>query len=308
MARHSRLTGNDIHTPYRWVFTDETERLAFDAFTEDDLYKLARQEDNNTSWVLIDVSTPTWQNIATYASIDGENVTLETTNFDNLLSATDDDVETAMETIDEMVIDDITFNAIADGSEPTYTEGMLYYSNAKKSLIQYTDSSNVNIELGKELYVRVYNDTAAAIEKGKVVYPVGSTGDVPKVELAQADSLDTARPIGITSEQIAVGEEGFVIIFGSLADIDTSAYSLGDTLYVSATTAGNLTNTKPSYPNKAVRVGVVVSVSSTTGEIIIDSDVENDIFQTGSLIFANGNGELAEDNTNLSFNNSTDTF
>jgi hypothetical protein len=111
------------------------------------------------------------------------------------------------------------------------------------------------------------NNTGGQIDKGEVVYISGEDSGVPEVTLAQADAEATAiTAIGIAINDIADTETGSFLTIGTLTDIDTSTFAAGDSLWLSAATAGALTNVKPSSPNFAIFVGSV-RTDSATGEI-----------------------------------------
>jgi hypothetical protein len=111
------------------------------------------------------------------------------------------------------------------------------------------------------------NNTGGQIDKGEVVYISGEDSGVPEVTLARADVEATAiTAIGIAINDIADTETGSFLTIGTLTDIDTSTFAAGDSLWLSAATAGALTNVKPSSPNLAIFVGSV-RTDSATGEI-----------------------------------------
>ena len=56
----SHKTATHIHVPFNWSYADETERLAATGFVTADVGKLARQEDDNSLWMLTDDSPETW--------------------------------------------------------------------------------------------------------------------------------------------------------------------------------------------------------------------------------------------------------
>jgi hypothetical protein len=59
-SRHGYLTTNEgIHIAYQWIFLNEADRLAKTDFAATDVGKMARQQDDNTLWLLDDL-TPTW--------------------------------------------------------------------------------------------------------------------------------------------------------------------------------------------------------------------------------------------------------
>jgi hypothetical protein len=58
MTRHSEASL--VHVPYNWSYADETAREAASGFVLVDEGKLARQLDDNSLWMLISYSGPTW--------------------------------------------------------------------------------------------------------------------------------------------------------------------------------------------------------------------------------------------------------
>jgi hypothetical protein len=92
------------------------------------------------------------------------------------------------------------------------------------------------------------------------------SGDVPTVALADADAA--AMPCaGLAAETANAGAAIRIVSFGNLTDVDTSAFSLGDTLYID-TTAGALTATPPAgEAAKLQNIGKVIRVHATSGVI-----------------------------------------
>jgi hypothetical protein len=114
------------------------------------------------------------------------------------------------------------------------------------------------------------NDQGSAITKGQVVYIKGVNGDVPTVGLARANSASTMPGFGLALANANDQAEVQVITFGNLTAYDTTTYSLslGDTVYVSAATAGALTNSAPTGESNLIQnVGKVVRASATEGQI-----------------------------------------
>jgi hypothetical protein len=63
MSIHKNLdTSNGIHIPHAFSYADAATRAAASGFTSADLYKIARQEDDNSLWVLT-ATTPTWSRV-----------------------------------------------------------------------------------------------------------------------------------------------------------------------------------------------------------------------------------------------------
>jgi len=116
----------------------------------------------------------------------------------------------------------------------------------------------------------VRNSTGSTLTKGQVVYLSGATGNRPNAVLAQADSEATSsKTIGIVVANIANNADGNVAVSGTLHDLDTSAFTAGDAVWLSATTAGAFTVTPPSEPNHTVFIGYIARAHPTLGRIVI---------------------------------------
>jgi hypothetical protein len=132
---------------------------------------------------------------------------------------------------------------------------------------------NVNLQVGTQEYARVYNDNGTTITKGQVVYISGAQGNRVAVKLARADVEATSfGTIGIVAETIANGAEGFIIVSGALYKLDTTGLTAGATVYLSPSTAGAFTTTKPQAPQQLVVLGWVERVSATVGSIYVKID------------------------------------
>ena len=121
------------------------------------------------------------------------------------------------------------------------------------------------------LLAYVHNAEGSVISKGQVVYAFGSSGNKMSVKLARADADTTsAKTIGIVYDStIGIGAEGYIIIQGTIVGVNTAAYSAGDTLYLSASTFGGLTNVKPYAPDHLVYVGIVERANAGNGQIYV---------------------------------------
>ena len=118
------------------------------------------------------------------------------------------------------------------------------------------------------LLLQVRNNTGATLTKGTVVYINGAVGQLPTVAKAQANSDATsAQTQGLITADIANNATGYVTIVGLVTGLDTSAYSDGQQLYLSGTTAGAMTGTKPQAPIHLVYVAVVVYAHPTQGKL-----------------------------------------
>ncbi len=107
--------------------------------------------------------------------------------------------------------------------------------------------------------------------KGKVVRIVGAVGDNPLIATASyEDDANSANTLGITNETIPNDDFGYVITEGTLLGIDTSAFTVGQLLYLGAT--GSIIGTAPVAPLHAVRLGQVLRVQLNAGSMYVRID------------------------------------
>ena len=121
------------------------------------------------------------------------------------------------------------------------------------------------------VFVPVKNTSGATIAKGAPVYATGTVGATSVVEIALADADVTAKmpAIGLTTSELADNASGYVTVVGTVRGVDTSAYTVNQTLYVS-TTPGVLTGTKPTGTTELIQgIGRVTRVASNGGEILV---------------------------------------
>ena len=106
-----------------------------------------------------------------------------------------------------------------------------------------------------------------ALSKGNAVYVSGVSGNKPVVMKADADDAAKMPAFGIAETDANLNANVNVVTFGTVYEIDTSAYSAGDELYVS-TTAGALTATKPTGATaKLQNIGKVIRSHASAGSI-----------------------------------------
>ncbi len=166
-----------------------------------------------------------------------------------------------------MPFDSITFNTAKDG---TVGVGEVEYNDTQGSLIQGLKGGNVTNVIGQQLHQRVNNRTGATLNKGDVVYLSGSQGNRITVAKAIATSDPTsANTFGIVAESIADNQSGYVITEGLITNLNTSALTQDSAVYLSGTTAGALTSTKPQAPIHGVYIGVCVRSNAGSGEVFV---------------------------------------
>ena len=155
-----------------------------------------------------------------------------------------------------------------DPTAPTATFGDNDTSISTTAFVQAALAGGTAVAKNLEVYVR--NQSGSTITAGSIVYISGATGNRPLITLAQANNdANSAQTIGFVKTSIANNDFGNVIIRGELEDLDTSALTEGAQLYLSPTTAGTWTTTKPSAPQHLVYVGIVLRSHPTQGTILV---------------------------------------
>jgi hypothetical protein len=121
----------------------------------------------------------------------------------------------------------------------------------------------------------VRNETGATITKGSVVYEAGVSaasfglpaGRLPLVARAQTGATTTMPAIGVMMQDVANNSQGRMMRYGMLLDVDTSAFTAGQRLYVSSV-LGGLTATMPT--DYVQRVAFCIRSHATLGQILVD--------------------------------------
>jgi predicted RecA/RadA family phage recombinase len=153
----------------------------------------------------------------------------------------------------------------------TFNPGDLYW-DSENMTIALKQTNEVTQQIGQELFIRAKNSGASTIENGTVVYITGSDIGNPTINPARASENDgdkVTKVIGITTEDITAGDTGFVTTVGIVRDLNTTGFTAGDTVYLSTSAFGQLTTTKPVYPDYVIEIGVVTKIDSTNGQILV---------------------------------------
>ena len=155
------------------------------------------------------------------------------------------------------------------------------------------NEASTNLTLGRDNVLVAKNTSGSDIAKGRAVYVTGSTGNVPNIALAKADSITTLPAMGMTLDAIGNNNFGQVMKLGVIGMFDTSAFTTGDRLFVSAATAGALTATRPALPNYVQRVGSVLVSGVGNGSLSVsmapfigseETGTNNATFSVGQLV------------------------
>ena len=110
------------------------------------------------------------------------------------------------------------------------------------------------------------NDSGGTLNKGEVVYIKGISGTVPTVDKARANASATMPAFGLVFANANDQADVQIVTFGNLNDFNTSTFTAGDTVFVSAATAGALVNTAPTGESNFIQnIGRVVRSDASAG-------------------------------------------
>jgi len=150
------------------------------------------------------------------------------------------------------------------------SETLQFVTSTDTSVTVTTTGSTADLAVysSPRLISQVRNETGATLTKGTVVYINGASGNKATVTKALASGDTTsAQTIGLIFADISNNNNGYAILAGDIAGLDTSAFAAGTQLYLSSTTAGTYTSTKQYAPNHLVYVGVVTRSHVNQGSI-----------------------------------------
>lgn len=141
--------------------------------------------------------------------------------------------------------------------------------------------NSVILQTGQEVLFLVKNQTGVTIPNGIAVGFAGTLGS-SGILLAAPFIADGSQPseyfMGVTTQSIADGEDGYVTHFGKVRGLNLSAFSDGDILYVSETVAGALRVGAPDAPNNIIQVAAVVK-SGNPGTLFIRPTLGSNLFK-----------------------------
>jgi len=172
-------------------------------------------------------------------------------------------------------------NGISFDTTPTSAPtavGSLSWNSSDGTLDLVMKGGNVVQQIGEEQYYTVRNETGSTIANGTPVMANGVTAGSGRITVTPAianGSIDELRFIGLTTESITNGINGYVTSFGYVRGLDTrgtpygETWAEGDVIYVSPTTAGYLTNVEPTAPNLKIVVAIVITRNQTSGVLLV---------------------------------------
>jgi hypothetical protein len=157
--------------------------------------------------------------------------------------------------------------------------------------------------LNEELLINCVNDTVTTVTSldPKVFKTtnavVGDEKFLNAILVAAADVLD-GETVGLNTNAAAISGKFKLVRFGLLNGVNTSAWSLNDILFIDPSTAGGLTNVKPTTAIRAI--AKVMKVDALTGILHVTPThrLDSDLVPVGfDRIWVTGDQEITTEGT-----------
>jgi hypothetical protein len=180
---------------------------------------------------------------------------------------------------------------------PAPTGGTVYFDSNENALSYkpITPSNDVTVNLGQESLIRFYNDLGFQINNGQALHISGATSGTPTVSLAVGTGGDAVQfqVSGIATHDVPDSTYGFMTEFGVVRDINLTAFTLGQQVYLSQTTPGGFDSySNLSFTGRTCEIGHVLDNSSLGKlQVTILNEIE------GTIITTQENNILAGNNS-----------
>jgi len=201
------------------------------------------------------------------------NYTASNANIDGHLSGIDSALGASVSpTLDNVTTNgDTTTNAINVGTITTSGNVLADSADTRTIGAEATRFITYYGDMNGAIRFKAKNDEGAQITKGQAVYIKGLAGDgtTPTVGLADANDSAKMPAFGLAFNTANDSAEIQIISVGNLGGLNTSGFSVGDTLFVD-TTAGALTDTKPTGESSQLQnIGRVIRSNNGAGVIMV---------------------------------------
>jgi len=181
---------------------------------------------------------------------------------------------------------------------PIHGAYRLFADTTAHTLGFYNDEADITMQIGSEMWSRIYNNSGSNTINGSVVRITGSSGDTPTINLASNDfHVNADGVLGVATHDIETNTYGFITTIGEVHGLNTSACPEGAILYLGIN--GAYTHIRPLAPNFVVEIGTCLFSDATDGTILVNikgspydivHNSFNDIFLESMVFRVTSNG------------------
>lgn len=137
--------------------------------------------------------------------------------------------------------------------------------------------NGATLQIGQEQLVRVRNNTGSTIVNGTAVMTTGTLGASGRVTVAPANINGSTYKymLGVVTESITAGADGFCTVFGKVRGIQTNGANYGeiwvdgDVIYVKDSDGGALTKVVPTGTQVKLPIAIVIHSHATNGTLFV---------------------------------------
>lgn len=137
--------------------------------------------------------------------------------------------------------------------------------------------NGATLQIGQEQLVRVRNNTGSTIVNGTAVMATGTLGASGRVTVAPANINGSTYKymLGVVTESITAGADGFCTVFGKVRGIQTNGANYGETwvdgdvIYVKDNDGGALTKVVPVGTQVKLPIAIVIKSHGTNGTLFV---------------------------------------
>lgn len=182
-------------------------------------------------------------------------------------------------------VDYIDFIEATGSKVPAELPGRIYYDSEEDALTVYSNIADTQLYVGQETHYLVKNNSGTTINVGQLVMFSGSIGNSGRLTTQLCDQTKLPSSVyvmGVASNTMLNGEDGFVVSFGKIKGINATGTSVGETwnngdiLYIHPTIPGAFTKNEPPSGKWKLIVAAVVN-NTANGTIFVRLTPANNI-------------------------------
>ena len=205
---------------------------------------------------------------------DAVGTDLSTVEYGATADQTGSEIQTLYEAQPNKVLTDVNVIGLSTDTALVAGLGQLTW-NADETTADL-GLGTATLQVGQEMLVKVRNTSGSTIGEGVVVMATGSIGNSGRITVAPHTGISSIAKavVGVTTEPILNGADGFVTAFGKVRNINTTGSTVGETwvdgdvLYIKPNDSGNLTNVVPTDSEVYMPTAIVVH-AHTSGTLFV---------------------------------------